>query len=318
MNVLVYGLGALGSVYAALLKKAGHHVTAMVRPNILDDVQKQGVHVQGIWGEHHYLLDEVVASLQDCVRRDWELIIVTVKSFAITDAAKAIAAVRSPDSFVLLTQNGYGNYEASAEHIPEKNLLVSTVFFGAESLGPGASNVKAMAEEIRLGSPGNRISQAEINKWIEFFREASMPTQPTDQIMKYVWGKITFNSVINSLGALLETTPGMLVENPNARELMRRLIVEIYSLLITMGQQTICPDVESYLSVFFNKLVPHMKNHCVSMLQDLRRGRPTEVDSLNGAIVRLGKRYGVSTPTNEMLTHLLKTKESIVLTGRAD
>ena len=119
MKTLVVGIGALGTIFSCLLKEQGHEVVGVDSPPVVESIRKQGVRVTGIWGDHAAMLDEVTEGIEQIQRRDFDLIILTVKSFDTGLATAQIAGVVGPDTKVLLTQNGYGNYEAAAKNIPE-------------------------------------------------------------------------------------------------------------------------------------------------------------------------------------------------------
>lgn len=313
MNVLVFGLGALGAVYSCFLKEKGHRVVGLAREPVVKVISEQGVKVTGIWGEHAAELDEVVSGLEQIQDSAFDLVLLPVKSFATEDAARQIAKVLSPDTYVLLLQNGYGNFEAAAKYIPEEKLILGRVIFGAETMAYGVSKVTVIADDVVLGSPKKLIDMQVLENFARTFREVGIPTRASEQVMKYVWSKIIYNSALNPLGAILEVSYGELAEVKESKQLMDRIIREIFTLLSAMQQETMWPDAEAYLQDFYGKLVPATASHHASMLQDIQNGKRTEIDALNGAVVELGKKYRVSTPVNEMITMLVKAKEQKVL-----
>lgn len=131
--------------------------------------------------------------------------------------------------------------------------------------------------------------------------------------MKYVWGKIIYNSALNSLGAILEVNYGKLAEVEHSRKLMESVIREIFLVLERIGQEMLWPNSEAYIKDFYEKLVPPTAMHHPSMPQDIQRGRRTEIDALNGAVVEMGKKYGVNTPVNDIIVSLVKAKEKMSL-----
>jgi len=143
------------------------------------------------------------------------------------------------------------------------------------------------------------------------FKQAGIPTRTSSEVMKYVWGKIIYNSALNPLGALLNVEYGRLAEVEHTRELMDGVISEIFALLTAMGQETFWPDADAYRDDFYEKMVPTTASHHSSMLQDIMRGRMTEIDALNGAVVSLGKEYGVPTVINEVITRMIKAREQV-------
>lgn len=311
MKILVFGLGALGSVYSCLLKEQGHLVDGLDREAVLKAVEDNGVRVGGIWGEHARKLDKLLTGVEEVKGRDYDLLVLTVKSYETETVARQLSRVISPNTYVMLAQNGYGNFEAAAQFIPADRLILGRVIFGAETVGPGVSQVTVIADDVVIGSPANLIAAEILDDFSRTFNQAGIPTRSSAEVMKYVWGKIIYNSALNPLGAILEVPYGKLAENPHTRELMNSMIEEIFAVLRAHGQETLWPDAESYRSAFYGQLVPTTALHHASMLQDIQRGRKTEIEALNGAVIKLGRCYGVDTPVNQVIVSLLQAKEEM-------
>lgn len=309
MKILVVGLGALGTVYSCLLKGKGHRVAALVRQNTADIIRDKGVAVKGIWGDHSAKLDEVVVGTEALRDKAFDLILLTVKSFDTAKTADQIKSLVSPGTYVILLQNGYGNFEAAAGIIPEGSLILGRVIFGSETVDVGSAKVTVIADDVIIGSPANIIEAALLKQFAQTFNEAGIPTRVSDAVMKYIWGKIIYNSALNPLGAIFGVNYGKLVENEFTRSIIDHIITEIFDLLKTSGQETLWPDTEAYRRDFYTKLIPTTAAHHASMLQDIRRGRKTEVDALNGAVVKLGQKYGLEMPVNKLITQMIKAKE---------
>src|SRR5690606_15581048 len=153
MNILVFGLGALGTVYSCLLKESGHRVTGLARGAKAGTIREKGVRITGIWGDCSAKLDPVVSSREEISEDRFDMVLVTVKSYATGTAAREIAGLVRPGTFVILLQNGYGNYESAAEYLPKENLILGRVIFGAETIAPGESLVTVIADDVVVGSP---------------------------------------------------------------------------------------------------------------------------------------------------------------------
>lgn len=309
MKILIVGLGALGTVYSCLLKRKGHKVISLVREPMVKVIKDQGVKVTGIWGDHHAMLDDVVADAGFILDRDIDLILLTVKAFDTEHIAGQIKPLVSPLTYVVLLQNGYGNYETAAKSIPNAQLIQGRVIFGAEALAVGSSKVTVIADDVVIGAPDNLVDTKVLEQVAGVFREAGIPTRASGEVMKYLWGKIIYNSALNPLGAIFKVNYGRLAEVEESRLLIENIISEIFDFLSISGQETFWPDAAAYLEDFFGKLIPTTAAHHASMLQDIQRGKRTEIDALNGAIVRLGRKYGVKMPANEIVTLMIKAKE---------
>jgi len=309
MRVLVYGVGALGSVYACLLKQAGHEVFGLDREAVAGEIREKGVSVTGIWGERHSFLDGIASDYGAVKGIEFDLIIVTVKAYDTEHAARQVREIASPHTFVMLAQNGYGNYEAALDFVPRERLILARVIFGAETEGAGISRVTVIADDVVIGSPDAAIEEARLVDFAEMFQRAGIPTRASNEIMKYVWAKIIYNSALNPLGAILEVNYGKLAEVEYSRTIMDGIMDEIFAVLKASGQETLWPDAESYRKAFYEQMIPTTALHHASMLQDIRLGRKTEIDALNGAVVKLGLLHGVPTPVNRVVVLLLKSKE---------
>ncbi len=309
MKVLVVGLGALGTVYSCLLKRKGHQVTGLVREPMVKSIRERGVKVTGIWGDHHAMLDRVVADTDLVEDTDIDMILLTVKSFDTDYIAYQIKHLVTPETYVVLLQNGYGNFETAAKYIPAPQLIQGRVIFGAETLLAGVSKVTVIADDVIIGSPDNQIDARVIENIAAIFTEAGIPTRASGEVLKYLWGKIIYNSALNPLGAIFKVNYGRLAEVEESRLLMNNIVSEIFDLLSVSRQETFWPDAAAYLKDFYEKLIPTTAAHHASMLQDIQKGKRTEIDALNGAIVRLGQEYGIKLPTNEMVTLMIKAKE---------
>ncbi|AFM40134.1 ketopantoate reductase [Desulfosporosinus acidiphilus SJ4] len=309
MKVLVIGLGALGTAYSCFLSLAGHEVTGVGRPAILDKIRNNGVKVTGIWGEHSAKLSGMVSEVAELDRDQFEMIIVTVKTFATEEIAKNISHLVGDNTHVFLLQNGYGNFESAANYISEDRIILGRVIFGAELVAPGESIVTVIADDVVLGSPKNLIPHEFLDEYAGIFTKAGIPTKSSLEIMKYIWGKIIYNSALNSLGAIFEVSYGQLAEEPITRDLMNKIIEEIFNLFKARGIVTFWSDAQSYLENFYQNLIPPTSAHHASMLQDIQSGRRTEIESLNGAVVKLAHESGVSVPTNEIIVSMVKAKE---------
>jgi 2-dehydropantoate 2-reductase len=139
--------------------------------------------------------------------------------------------------------------------------------------------------------------------------EAGIPTLPTDRIHAYIWGKILYNCALNPAATLLRAHYGELAEHEETREILNRVVEEIYAVAEARGVDLLVPTPGEYLGVLFDRLIPATYDHHPSMLQDMRAGRRTEIDAMNGAVVRYGREAGIATPANEFLTLLIHALE---------
>ncbi|MDR1617137.1 MAG: ketopantoate reductase family protein [Syntrophomonadaceae bacterium] len=313
MKILIYGLGAIGSVYAGVLAGAGHQVWAWDVADVIEEIKNREVKITGILGSHTSCLEQIVSSVDQLDNREFDLIMISVKAYDTKIAAQNIKSLLSKNNYVILGQNGYGNYEAASEAIPKENLIVARIIFGAETLRPGQARVTVIADDVTIGNPDKLIDEQKLEELAAIISAAGVPTKTVPDIMKSLWGKILYNSVLNPLGAILEVNYGALAADPGICSIMEQLIDEIFAVLKAEGQEMDWRSAEDYKSYFHRKLMPSTGGHFPSMLYDIKNSRRTEIDALNGAVSYLGAKHHVATPANDMVIKLLKAKEQMAL-----
>ncbi len=302
MRFLVVGVGAIGGAYLAFLTRAGHKAVGLLKKGRT----LNRVSVRGIWGE----FETPIRTVDDPSELGFtpELVIVSVKSYDTTKALEDIREVVGENTLIMIAQNGYGNYETAVELYGEGKVILARVIFGSEVLKPGSIRITVSADDVVIGDPAGVVKEDYLKELARTFTSAGIPTRYEREVYKYLWDKIIYNCALNPLGALLEVNYGTLAENPHTKELMDRIVEEIFEVARCAGIETFWKNPEEYLRVFYEKLIPPTSAHYPSMLADIKRGR-TEIDALNGAVCRLGERCGVQTPTNRVITELVKAKE---------
>ena len=306
MRVLVVGAGALGSVFGCLLKDSGHEVGLLEPSSRLDDVEELGLAVSGLFGEHHCRDFELYPSHNDVPADYYDLLLMTVKSFHTQEAAGQIAPKVGPKALVVSLQNGLGNYEAIRDHVGENRALAGRVIFGARFVDRAHVEVTVYAEPVMIGSPTKAVDLARVKLIAEAFSEAGIPTEATLEIGKYIWAKMLYNCALNPLSAILNVPYGKLIESEPTRNLMRHIVREVFDVARAHKIELFWERPEDYVDVLFGKLVPDTAAHFASMAQDLQAGRRTEIDALNGAIVRMSEHMGVQCPVNAALSELVR------------
>jgi len=309
-QILVAGAGALGSVVGGLLARAGHAVTLLGRRPHLDAVARDGLLIDGLFGTHRVAGLACVSDGRALVGR-WDVILLTVKAFDTAAAAAEVAAHLAPDGVLVSLQNGLGNLEAAAEAVGAARVLGGRVIFGAELVRPGHARVTVFADPVLIGPPDARDVRlaAAAARWAAALYNAGVPTAATDRIVATLWEKVLYSAALNPLGALRGLTYGQLAADADGRAVMDRVIAEAFAVARAEGVALAWPDDAAYRDVFYGRLVPSTAAHRSSMLQDLERGRRTEIDAINGAVAARGAARGVPAPANQALTHLVRARE---------
>jgi 2-dehydropantoate 2-reductase len=128
-------------------------------------------------------------------------------------------------------------------------------------------------------------------------------------IERYIWSKVVYNCALNPLASILDVPYGELLNTDETKRLMRQIVREVYAVAQERGIRLVPGSARGYVRLLFDRLIPLTAAHHPSMLQAIRRGKPTEISALNGAIVNLGRESGVATPVNEILAELIRVKE---------
>jgi 2-dehydropantoate 2-reductase len=292
--ILIVGTGAMSCLFAARLAASGSQVTLLgTWPEALAALRQDGVCL---------VRDEVCAQTYpvaatsdpaDCAGARFALVL--VKSWQTPRAARQLASCLAPDGVALTLQNGAGNFETLVQALgPERSALgVTTV--GANLLGPG--KVRAAGEGLTQLQEHPRLLPLASALVSAGF---SVETAPDPQAL--LWSKLVINAAINPLTAILRIPNGGLLERPQARELMADLACEAAAVAAAGGIWIPYSDPASAAEEVARRTAANRS----SMLQDLERGAPTEIDAICGAIVRAGEQAGVPTPANRIVWKLVK------------
>jgi 2-dehydropantoate 2-reductase len=307
-RILVAGAGALGSVVGGLLGAAGWPVTLLGRGAHMEAIRARGLAIDGLFGIHR-VRGLVCATDASELRGPYAAIFLTVKAYDTAAVAAAVGPELAPDGVLLSIQNGLGNVEAAERAVGEGRVLGARVIFGAELLEPGRVRVTVYADPVLIGSPEpSDAGRAAAARWATALAAAGVPAEPTDAIAAELWAKVLYNAALNPLGALLGVPYGELPAHPDTRTIMDTVIEETFAVARAEGVALRWPDAAAYREVFYGRLVPATAAHRSSMLQDIERGRPTEIDAINGAVAARGAKRGLPAPVNATLARLIRAR----------
>jgi 2-dehydropantoate 2-reductase len=312
-DILVAGCGAVGSVFGRLLSKAGHKVTLLGRSWHLDAIRAGGLRMDGIWGSHTAGGFTLFNDPSELAEFSYDLILITVKSYDTRSMVDAVSPLLREDGLALSLQNGLGNIETLAESFGASRSLGASVLVGAKNPVPGAVTVTVQAAPVVIGPLDSAVISMERTRgWMNIFTEAGIPCETTERILSHIWAKVFYNAALNPLGALLGVHYGALAETAELRNIMDQIIEEAFQVAQRKNVELLWERAEKYRKLFYERLVPRTYDHQSSMLQDLERGKRTEIDALNGKIWSYGRQLGIVTPFNETLTRLIRAKERLV------
>jgi len=313
MEILVYGAGAIGSVFGGFLSRE-HNVTLLGRPWHLQEVRRLGLQISGIWGTHTFSKFELSTEAKPLRSRKprYDLILCTVMANDTPAAAKEIKRIAKDHALVLSLQNGYGNIEALSAELPIGQVLAGRVIFGAE-LTPGVATVTVSADDVLVGEAGKTKKLDRADGIAQAFTQCGIKTKAVPDIHRHLWTKLIYNCALNGPATLLDIPYGKLLLTEETKALMKAIVEEIYAVAKKRKIALEPATPQGYLQRLFKKLIPVTSAHYPSMLHRIRHGRRTEIAHLNGAIVALGKKHRVPTPINALVADLVQAKERLNL-----
>lgn len=301
LRVAVMGAGAVGCYYGALLARAGHAVALIGRPAHVQAIRQQGLRLQTD------VLDVQVplaASTDASAVAGADVVLFCVKSSDSEDAARQIRPHLAPGALVLTLQNGVDNDERVRAVLDVGTPVAAAVVYVATAMaGPGHVRHHGRGELVIAPSP-----RSEAVAWQ--FAAAGIPTQISDNVRGALWAKLVLNCAYNALSALSLQPYGPLVQHPGVTEMIADTVAECLAVARADGV-TIPGDVDAAV----RGIAATMPGQLSSTAQDLARGKPSEIDHLNGYVVRRGAALGVPTPLNRALQVLVKLAEARGVAG---
>ena len=295
MKIAVMGAGAVGCYYGGMLARAAHDVTLIARPAHVEAIARQhglrfeSARLNGIIPIHATAEPSGVAGA--------DVVLFCVKSADTETAGREIAPHLKADTIVICLQNGVDNAERLQAVIPQ-TVLPAAVYVAAEMAGPGHILHHGRGDLIiGTSAASERIAEA--------FSDAQIPTIVSDTVMAVLWEKLIINCAYNALSATGHLPYRRVVKVPGALEVIRNAIDECVAVAAKLNI-AIPADIHARTLA----LVEVMPNQYSSTAQDLARGKPSEIDYLNGHVVRKGREVGVPTPTNLALQVAVKLREA--------
>ena len=305
IRVAVLGAGAVGCFFGGMLARAGHRVTLIGRPVHVDAFRRTGLHFEGLRFDEHVAVD---ASTEAGAVRGARLVLFCVKSTDTEPAAAQIAPFLAADAIVVNLQNGVDNTERIRGILQTARVpcpvIPAVVYVATEMAGPGHLRHHGRGDLV-VGSLNRNFPDELTAKIKAWFEAAGVPVVISDNVAGELWAKLVVNCAYNALSAITQVPYGKLIEGAGIRETMRAVVEETLAVAKASGV-AMAPDMLARVY----KIAEAMPTQFSSTAQDLARGKPTEIDHLNGYVVREGKALGIPTPANQVLHALVKLLES--------
>ncbi len=300
MRIYVIGAGAMGGFYGGLLKRAGYDVSLIdVREDHVARINRDGLKIRGVRGDHVISIP-AHTSVKDLAPCDFA--IVFTDSNATREAAVTANAVLKPDGFAMTLQNGIGNVEVLVEVLGKSRVVAGVTMNSGAHPEPGLS-VYTNADMTTIGELDGSRSER-IVAVADMLNAAQIETEVVADPMSYVYGKFVLNCGVNAIAAATGLRSGEVYRTPELRELQGRMMDEVMQVVAAKGWKLSEADPRA-------KILHHSKLRFnkPSMLQHVEQGRRTEIDAINGALVREAHGLGLAVPYNEAVVAIIKGVE---------
>ena len=300
MRIAVMGTGAVGGYFGARLAKAGHDVTFISRGERLETMRREGLRVESLDGD--FVLEKVETTDDPGTVGPVEIVLFTVKSTVTRDAAVAARPLLGPGTVVLSLQNGVENEAILGEVLGEVHIVPGVAVIGVSMPEPGSIR-HTNNGSITLGEVSGAETER-IRAICQTFADAGVETRVSTDILSVKWRKLIWNASFNPLTALTGRRVLELIEDDDSRTLAVDAMREAIAVGRALGHKVDDDVIERA-----TQRNPNWAHSKTSMLQDIERGRPSEIDALCGAVVRGGEKVGIPTPINLALLRLVRARE---------
>ena len=293
-NILIVGTGALATLFAARLAQAGNQITMLGTWKAgLDALRKDGARLVDAEGNQYQFEVQATDNPRECKGIKYALVL--VKAWQTERVAGQLKECLAEDGLAITLQNGLGNREALVRSLGLSRVALGTTTTGATLLGPGL---------VRAGGEGMISIERHpaLGPMERALKSARFNVNVVEDAQSLIWGKLVINAAINPLTALLRIPNGSLLERPSAREMMGTLASETAQVAEAEKIRLQFPDpVTAAEEVALKTAMNHS-----SMLQDVLRGAPTEIDAICGEVVKAAQKHHIDTPANWACWKLVK------------
>lgn len=314
MNILIIGSGAVGIGIGTSLLSQNANVSFLARKETAAKMKASGVKRTGLFTNYSFNPDEfnVYESYDEIPKDTFDYVCITSKTTVNDDISRRLNGARDilKDNFkILIIQNGFGNDEPFLRYFKTDEVFCARIITGFTRPEKNISEITVYTEPMLLGSlHGEDISH--MQEIADKITASGIKCELSYELDKYLWAKMLYNCSLNALGAILDVTYGELTENEYTKEIMNKIIDEIFEVIDASPYETLWKTADEYREIFYTKLVPDTYNHYSSTHQDIKRKIKTEIDTLNGKVIELGENYGVDVSTNKLIYNLIKAIES--------
>jgi 2-dehydropantoate 2-reductase len=305
MKIAIVGTGAMGSVYAGLLGRAGHEVWAIdLWREHVEAIAGSGLAVSGASGS--YTVESLHVGHAPADAGSCDLWVIATKAADVDAAAAAVAPLLRPDDVVMAFQNGLGAGERVARRVPADHIVIGIAEgFGSFIPEPGRVHHEGM-RLVRIGEMNGGLT-ARVQRIEQVWHDAGFNVKAFADVHRMVWEKFLCNVTLSAPCAVFDVTVGQLMADPECWQVALGCTAEAYRLGVAQGVQFPFEDPLRYVSDF----AATIPNSSPSMRLDHLARRRSEVDAINGQVVTLSRELGLVAPYNEALCAVLRRREAL-------
>ncbi len=309
MRIGILGAGAVGCAYGHLLRRGGHKVILVdVWAEHVDQIRRSGLMVEGA-GE--VSIGRIEATTDPAALAGVEAVIVLVKAYANDEAGVALANVLGPGAIAVTLQNGVGNDAVLARPLGPERVLQGSTTVAAQMVGPGRVSVAQTTLDgqslTALGRPASTEHAAVCDRLARALEQASLPSVVLDDVRTVVWRKMAMAAAIGPLCAILDCTVADVLDRPPVLDLLRRTFTEIVRVAAAEGVELAAEQLWSDALETYRVVGPHPP----SLAVDVARGRPSEIESQLGAVLRRADSAGIPTPVSDVLVTVIRARAPV-------
>jgi 2-dehydropantoate 2-reductase len=302
MRIAVFGTGAVGGYFGGRLAQAGEEVVFIARGKQLQALRDQGLRVDSLRGD--FVLPSVQATDDPVQVGVVDVVIVGVKAWQVPEAARACRPLIGPDTFVVPLQNGVEAPDQLAAVLGAEHVLGGLCRIVSFVVAPGHVRHAGMEPYVALGELDNRSSKR-AERLRAAFERAGVTAEIPPDIRVALWQKFLFIASFSGVGAVTRAPAGVLRARPETRRMLQQAMQEV--LAVAAAREMALPEgTIGQTMALVDKLPP---GGTASMQRDIMEGRPSELESQNGAVVRLGREVEVTTPLHAFIYHSLLPME---------
>lgn len=298
MRIAVFGAGGVGGYFGGRLAQAGENVLFIARGEHLQALCTQGLRVESVKGD--FMLQSVQATDDPAKAGAVDVVLLCVKAWQVTEAAKAMGSLIGPETFVVPLQNGVEAPNQLAAVLGSQHVLGGLAKIISFKVGPGHIRHAGAEPYVAFGELDNRHSER-AERLRQAFVRAQVTVEIPPDIQAALWEKFLFVVSWGGMGAVTRAPIGVLRSVPETRQMLEQAMHEIYT--VAQAREIALPEDAISKTIAFGDTLP--PNGTTSLQRDIVEGKPSELESWNGAVVRLGQEVEVTTPLNAFIYYSL-------------